>query len=107
MNDALDKLLGKEEFILNMVGDTTSEQAILIEIVYKNGIIKEFWCKEFKIDSGMFYWVSVSGVQRPLYLNVDDVSSVWVKDVTMITIDDYNNCPKALYAYKDSFEVNK
>jgi len=106
MKKILEDLLIKEEGIIDDLSDGSNAQAILVEIVYKSGVTKEFWCKKFTISNGIFEWISTSGIQKPVLLNVDEVGSVWAKDVTIITLEDYQKYPKSLGGYKDFFEGN-
>ena len=103
MISALEDLAYREEDLTYTLAGGKVQQAILIEIIYKNGVTKEFWCKDFEIDSGIYRWNAISAVQKPLYLNADDVSSVWVKDITIITKNDYR-FPNVLIGYKEFFE---
>jgi len=83
--------------------------ASLVEILYKNGVSREFWCKEFTFNrspsgSVSVTWVSVSAQTKPIFIGVDDISSVWVKDMCIISKIDYKNNPLALIAYKEFFD---
>ena len=95
----------KEEAVLgaqNMGGKISV--AFLVEIVYKNGVVREFWCSEFTKKQGACSWVPIFAGDSPIYLNVDDVSSVWQKDMVIVTELDYKNSPLALSMYKKVFE---
>ena len=95
----------KEEAVLsaqNMGGKTSV--AFLVEIVYKNGVVREFWCSEFTKKQGGWSWVPIFAGDRPIYLNVDYVSSVWQKDMVIVTELDYKNSPLTLAMYKKVFE---
>ena len=54
-----------------------------IRIIYRNGVTMDFRCTEFKIErsgngNGISRadWVSV-GHSRPVFLNVDEIVSIW------------------------------
>jgi len=78
--------------------------AFLIEVMYKNGVVREFWCSEFTKSHGTYTWVSIFAGDCPIYMNAEDVSSVWQKDMVIVTELDYKNSPLALSMYKKVFE---
>jgi len=48
-----------------------------IRVNYKSGIQEEFWVKEFSIKNDNWKWVSFDIIKSPIYMNVDEIESVW------------------------------
>lgn len=78
--------------------------AFLVEVVYKNGVVREFWCSDFEKKQGAYTWVPVFASDSPIYMNVDDISSIWQKDMVIVTEIDYKKSPLTLTMYKNVFE---
>lgn len=63
----------------------------LVEVNYKSGISRQFWCSEFEIETKLngsktFKWTSDPDEKRhPLLLNVDEIESVWVVESKLDT----------------------
>jgi len=105
MNTQLKSAIQKDQQAL----ESDAPVASLVEILYKNGVSREFWCKEFTINrsptgSVKVEWVPVSSQTKPIYIGVDDISSVWVKEVCIISKIDYKNNSLALAGYKEYFD---
>ncbi len=50
-----------------------------IRVNYKSGHQEEAWFKDFKATLQGYTWVNYKGT-RPLFLNKDEVESIWVID---------------------------
>lgn len=96
----------REDAILTGVRSMGDKLAVafLVEVVYKNGIVREFWCSEFTKNNEKYTWVPIFSNDGPIYLNADDLSSVWQKDMVVITEYEYRKFPLALSRYKKVFE---
>lgn len=60
-----------------MILPTIFRTKFKIRIAYKSGNVHEFWCTKFNMKNGKWEWVSVSQVNQPLLISINDVESVW------------------------------
>ena len=61
----------------NEMGEEETIDVFLIRVRYKSGAIEEFECTEFSVNgknSASWTW---HGEKRPLFLNLEDVESIW------------------------------
>ena len=63
----------------------------LVEVNYKSGISRQFWCSKFEIETKLngsktFKWTADPTENRhPLLLNADEIESVWVLESKLDT----------------------
>lgn len=96
--------------IVDFESQKDAHNIYLIHVDYKNGNFHEFWCAEFeinKIREVKASWKAVFADNRPLFMNLDDVSSVWVKDMDVVTREEYNESPELFAGMKEFFEGEK
>ena len=104
MKIALKNIIEKEEGILNSLKNDSSI-ALLAEFIFKDGTRKEFWCKDLKKESnnGISYF-PIAESSKPFYIDMECISSIWIKDTSKIELSDYLTYPLALSAYASEFK---
>lgn len=48
-------------------------------IIYKNGVTREFEVTEYQVSPDSINWTSEDPFNRPLHLNYDEVTAVWIR----------------------------
>lgn len=96
----------KFENILNNAIDIDGKQnvAFLIRIMYRNGGFVETWLQEFDMSGSTCNWTNVFQTDRVLRIGVDDIVSVKIVDIMLITKELYERFPNALVEYKKFFK---